>query len=88
MAGFEVTPEGKSGFAVENISFYEVFGLGLSGGYVGPILVPNVALLHKAVAGANRWASRLVNAVGLGRVLCWRYVIQARKVEPAGGATQ
>lgn len=79
---------GKSGFVIENASFYEVLGLGLSGGYVGPRLVPDVWLLNQTVAGANHWASRFVNAVGLGRVLCLRYVIQARKVEPTGGATQ
>ena len=66
-----------NGFEVCGIAYYEVLGLPLSGGYVGLRLVPNLAFCNAAVAMTNRFASSIVNAMKLGRQLCWRYVIHA-----------
>jgi 2-polyprenyl-3-methyl-5-hydroxy-6-metoxy-1,4-benzoquinol methylase len=66
-----------NGFEVCGITYYEVLGLPLSGGYVGVRLVPNLALCNAGVAMTNRFASSIVNAMKLGRQLCWRYVIHA-----------
>ena len=64
-------------FTVRGMEFYETIGLALSGGYVGLRLVPNISLLNKTVAACNQGVSWLVNRAGLGRWLCWRYVIHA-----------
>lgn len=65
----------NGGFSVTHISFLESIGLALSGGYVGPVLVPDNAVLHKLVLSANRTISRVLNLLGLGRALLWRYLI-------------
>jgi SAM-dependent methyltransferase len=67
----------QNGFEVRGIAYYEVLGLPLSGGYVGLRLVPNLAPFNAATAGVNRLASAIVNGVGLGNKLCWRYIIHA-----------
>ena len=66
-----------NGFEVRGLSYYEILGLPLSGGYVGIRLVPNWAPVNAGLAGLNRVASSLVNALRLGPVLCWRYIIHA-----------
>lgn len=65
------------GFLVRGVQYYETIGLPLSGGYVGPMLVPNWPFLNKFVASVNHYLSRLVNQGRLGRYLCWRYLIYA-----------
>ena len=67
----------ENSFTVRGMEYYETIGLPLSGGYVGVRFVPNVGVLNHAVAGCNRGVSWLVNRVGLGRQLCWRYIIHA-----------
>ena len=62
------------------MEFYEILGLPLSGGYVGVRLVPNLAFLNSSVAGLNRLASAAANGLGLGRWLCWRYIVHADMV--------
>jgi SAM-dependent methyltransferase len=71
----------ENAFAVKGMEFYEMIGLPLSGGYVGIRFVPNVGVINQAVAGCNRGLSRLVNRLGLGRQLCWRYMIHADSTE-------
>lgn len=66
-----------SGFVVRSISFYETVGLPLSGGYVGYRLVPAFKPIERAVAGLNRAISSVVNAMHLGKALCWRYIVHA-----------
>jgi SAM-dependent methyltransferase len=67
----------ENAFKVRGMDFYETIGLPLSGGYVGVRLVPNIGLLNQTVAGCNQAVSWVVNRVGLGRQLCWRYVVYA-----------
>jgi hypothetical protein len=69
----------KYGFKVTEQTYYEVFGLAVSGGYVGVPLVPNVKIIHQAVAGLNALVSKGLAAVGLGRFVSWRYLMVARK---------
>lgn len=69
----------ENGFTVQGVEFYEMIGLILSGGYVGPELIPNWPFLQKSVAALNRWFSALIVRIGLGRQLCWRYLIYADK---------
>jgi 2-polyprenyl-3-methyl-5-hydroxy-6-metoxy-1,4-benzoquinol methylase len=69
----------KYGFKIVQQSYYEVFGLALSGGYVGVPLVPNIKIANQAVAGLNALISRGLEMVGLGRFVCWRYMMVAHK---------
>ena len=69
----------KEGFLVKGLEFYETIGIPLSGGYVGIRLVPNTPLLNRIIAGANSVISHLVNQLGIGKYLCWRYLVYADK---------
>lgn len=67
----------KNGFQVRGVAFYETIGLPLSGGYVGPRLVPAIGFIERAVALANKLSSTAANGIGLGKVVCWRYIVHA-----------
>lgn len=83
----EATPElAKSllveeGFSVRGLVYYEVLGLALSGGYVGPRLVPNLTFLNRTVAISNRLLSSCVTRLGAGRHICWRYLVYADRLD-------
>jgi ubiquinone/menaquinone biosynthesis C-methylase UbiE len=67
----------KYGFSIQHESYFEVCGLPLSGGYVGVPLVPNVGVLNSAVAATNNGLSTVFNALGVGKWICWRYLMVA-----------
>lgn|SRR5574341_33338 len=67
-------------FVIRSIEYYEVVGLALSGGYVGIELVPAWPPLLDIIQWANHSLSQLVNTIGLGQHLCWRYVFWAEKL--------
>jgi SAM-dependent methyltransferase len=69
----------RVGFSIIKISFYESIGLALSGGYVGLQLVPNIHSLYEVITMANHLFSIIINKIGLGRYLLWRYLIAAVK---------
>lgn len=69
----------ENGFRVKGVTFYEVIGLALSGGYVGIRFIPNLKFLNRFVAFINHRASIGINRLGLGPFLCWRYLIYADK---------
>ncbi len=60
-------------------SFNTVYSLPLSGGYVGINFVPNVGWIHNLILVTERFLEKLINRVGLGRQLCWRYLIVGQK---------
>lgn len=62
-------------FETARASFNTLFTLPLSGGYVGLERVPNIRWAHSVLIGAENQMERAVNAVRLGRRLCWRYVL-------------
>jgi len=68
---------GANAFTVKGTAYFETIGLPLSGGYVGVRLIPNIGLLNHSVAGVNQALSWLANHAGLGRQLCWRYILHA-----------
>jgi SAM-dependent methyltransferase len=76
----------ENGFVVQQMTYYEIIGLPLSGGYVGYRLVPNWKPLNQVVAGTNHVLSRALVALGLGRYLCWRYIICAQKTTHDAGS--
>ncbi|MCO5171730.1 MAG: class I SAM-dependent methyltransferase [Planctomycetes bacterium] len=71
----------RLGCRLVHASYHTVFSLPLSGGYVGPVLVPDVKALHRLLLGVERVAEAAVNAAGLGRHLCWRYLLAADRLD-------
>jgi len=69
-----------AGFEIVRSSFHTLFTLPLSGGYVGPRLVPSWPWLGRALLGAEELTERVVNRLGLGRAIAWRYLIVADRV--------
>lgn len=65
------------GFRVVGRNFYELFALALSGGYVGPRLVPPWPPLHRLLAWLNDRLSRGLDGTRLGPGLLWRYCLVA-----------
>jgi SAM-dependent methyltransferase len=68
-------------FTVIHKSFNTLFSLPLSGGYVGLNFVPDVPFLYKIILGAEEAVERVVNALGLGRTVAWRYIIVGKRTE-------
>jgi len=66
-------------FETKHKSFNTLFSLPLSGGYVGLNFVPNVPMLYKIILFVERGCEVIVNALGLGRTFCWRYIIVGKK---------
>jgi len=66
-------------YQVTYTSFNTLYSLPLSGGYVGLNFVPNIKLLHSIVIGSENFFERLVNAIGLGRYLSWRYLVVGKR---------
>ncbi len=67
----------KHDFIIDFIHSFEIIGLPLSGGYVGPQLLPNYACTRRWLASANLFLSRLVEHLHLGSMLAFRYCIVA-----------
>jgi|GEM_PF-776818 len=68
--GFEVTAE----------RYGVVTTLALSGGYVAPQLLPSSRLVWRPLVRADALLNRALGKLGLGRTLCWRYFLKARRV--------
>jgi ubiquinone/menaquinone biosynthesis C-methylase UbiE len=68
----------EAGFKVVKLEYSELFAFPMSGGYVGPVLVPGrPAWLAKALLGIDEGLFRLLDALGLGRFVGWRYLLVA-----------
>ena len=60
-------------------SFNTVFSLPLSGGYVGFNFVPNYNIIYDFILKSEKIFEIIINKIGLGRYLCWRYLIIGEK---------
>jgi 2-polyprenyl-3-methyl-5-hydroxy-6-metoxy-1,4-benzoquinol methylase len=69
----------EMGCKVIHKSFNTLYSLPLSGGYVGVNFVPNSKFIYKLVLGSEKIAEKVVAGIGLGRHLCWRYVIVGQR---------
>jgi len=67
------------GYRRMHVAFDTLFSLPLSGGYVGVELVPDWPRLHCFLLAAEEKAESLVNRLGLGRQLAWRYLIAGER---------
>lgn len=70
------------GFTPRALRFSDLVAFPLSGGYVGPDLVPNLAPLKKFFLASDAFLVRVAHVLGLERSFCWRYVLLAEK-EPS-----
>ena len=67
-----------AGFKVSLVSFSELFAFPMSGGYVGPVLVPaKPRVLGSALLALDAGLCSLVNAAKLGKFVGWRYLLVA-----------
>lgn len=63
-------------------SFNTVFSLPLSGGYVGLNFIPNIKFIQNVLLRTEIIFEKFINTIGLGRQLCWRYLIVGQKCFP------
>lgn len=66
------------GLEIVTTSFNTLFSLPLSGGYVGINLIPNQPWLWRMILWSEAILEQWVNQAGIGRHLCWRYLIVAQ----------
>ena len=62
---------------IRHESFNTVFSLPLSGGYVGLSFIPNIIFLQNFILSFEVLFEKIINKLGIGRILCWRYFIAA-----------
>ncbi len=71
----------QAGFQVSRVSYSELFAFPMSGGYVGPVLVPpSPRFVGSALLALDAGLGRVLNAAGLSRFLSWRYLLVADAV--------
>ncbi len=67
-----------AGFIAGPVSYSELFAFPMSGGYVGPVLVPAFPrALGSVVLALDAGLFALLDTVGLGRFVAWRYLLIA-----------
>lgn len=66
-----------NGFRVERTEYGVLFSLPLSGGYVGPVLLPPWRGLWIPLLWAEDLICRVLDRLRLGRFVCWRYYLVA-----------
>ncbi len=66
-------------YKVTHVSFNTIYSLPLSGGYVGINLVPDLKIIHKTLLNFETFIEKLINKIGFGPYLCWRYLIVGEK---------
>lgn len=68
-----------AGFRLEPVAYDILWSLPLSGGYVGPVLLPGWRALWTPLLAAERLLCRALDLVGLARFVCWRYILVATR---------
>lgn len=76
----------QSGFAIARVVYRDVVAFPLSGGFVAKQRVPPHDGLERLTVAVDEGVATVVNALGLGPYLCWRYLLVAdnTKVAPLG----
>ena len=72
----------RRGWRIERVRFRDVVALPLSGGYIGPELVPPIRIIGTLLLTMDEWLTRAVHALGLSPWLCWRYAVVAWREPP------
>ncbi|MFH1045741.1 MAG: class I SAM-dependent methyltransferase [Candidatus Omnitrophota bacterium] len=69
----------RQGLEITSLGFSDLFAMPLSGGFVGPRLVPDLPALHNFLIKLDQAVCNILKAVGCERFFCWRYLIKAQK---------
>jgi len=69
----------EAGLAVGKVEYFDTIAFPLSGGYIGRQLLPNWRWLARLVMGIDWAVTGLVRLLGLGRWMCYRGLIVAKK---------
>lgn len=69
----------EMGCNIVHQSFNTVYSLPLSGGYVGVNFIPNIKPIQNLVLHTEHFFEKMINKVGLGRHMCWRYLIVGQR---------
>ncbi len=69
----------QMGCKIIHHDFNIVYSLPLSGGYVGINFIPDVRYVQNVILFTEGYCEKLINKIGLGRQLCWRYLIVGQK---------
>lgn len=67
------------GYTLLKNEFHTLFSLPLSGGYIYKNFVPHNHTLYNFLINAENIIEKPINALKLGRYLCWRYLIISEK---------
>ena len=68
----------EAGFKVTKLEYSELFAFPMSGGYVGPVLVPSrPRFIGSAILAVDEALMGLARLLGLGRFIGWRYLLVA-----------
>ena len=68
----------EAGFKVSGVSYSELVAFPMSGGYVGPAIVPkSPRFLGSALLAVDAGMLSLLSRLSLGRFLGWRYLLVA-----------
>lgn len=70
----------ENNYRIINSEFTELFGLPLSGGYVGICFIPKIQLLQRILIYLNKVLSRAISRTFLKKHLLWRYLIIAEPI--------
>jgi SAM-dependent methyltransferase len=67
------------GYNITQTKFNTLFSLPLSGGYIGINFVPNISVLHSLLLITEKVNEVILQALGLGRFFCLRYLVVGEK---------
>jgi ubiquinone/menaquinone biosynthesis C-methylase UbiE len=67
----------RAGFETKSLEFTELLAFPLSGGYISPVLLPNLELVRASVLRLDRLLMKLARWTRLDSRLCWRYLLVA-----------
>jgi len=68
-----------NGFAVKTIMWRDLFAFPLSGGFIGPELIPNIGFLKKTVIFFDKVINSFLSVLHIQKHFCWRYIIYAAR---------
>jgi SAM-dependent methyltransferase len=67
----------RHGFKIVSVSHRDVIAFPLSGGFLLKQRFPRIESLENLLVAVDEFLGNMLNAVGLGPALCWRYLIVA-----------
>jgi len=69
-----------NGYKICVLRYTDVVALVMSGGYIGPVLVPDMDWAEWMVLAADGILNDLLKIAGLQRFFCWRFILKAKKI--------